>query len=87
VVAGGVAGELRDDSVGEVGGEVVVVRHGSENLSPRNNSNLEFTLPGKEEDGRFSGLTFIFLLDLILEFTFFNYHLSLITLYLRFSCT
>ena len=63
MVVGGVAVELCDDSVGEVGGVVVGVRHGSENLSPRNNSNLEFTLPGKEEDGRFSGLTIIFLID------------------------
>jgi len=50
-VVGGVTGDLRDDGVGEVGGEVIEVRRGSENLSPKNNSNLEFTLPGKEEDG------------------------------------
>ncbi len=43
MVVGGVAVELCDDSVGEVGGVVVGVCHGSENLSPRNNSNLEFT--------------------------------------------
>ena len=44
-VVGGVTGDLRDDGVGEVGGEVIEVRRGSENLSPKNNSNLEFTNP------------------------------------------
>ena len=86
-VVGGVTGDLRDDGVGEVGGEVIEVRRGSENLSPKSKSNLEFTLPGKEEDGRFSGLTIFFLLDLFLEFTFFKYHLSLITLNLHSTCT
>jgi len=43
-VVGGVTGDLRDDGVGEVGGEVIEVRRGSENLSPKNNSNLEFTV-------------------------------------------